>query len=154
MARPREGVLPVIKRTIRYLQKFPKCSLTVPNLDENAPMEIEGWTDSNWANDLRTRKSCSGGYITINGFCVSHGSKTQSNIALSSGEAELNAAVKNLSEMLGLRELIMEMHTTADGAVRADGGDVSARSSLSPSLALCVDASACKGMLLRREAAE
>ena len=150
MARPRQGVLPVIKRTIRYLQKFPKCSLTVPNLDESTPVEIAGWTDSNWANDLRTRKSCSGGYITISGLCVSHWSKTQSNIALSSGEAELNAAVKNLSEMLGLRELIMEMHTTADGAVRADGGDVSARSSLLPSLALCVDATACRGMLLRR----
>ena len=55
----------------------------------------------------------------------------QSNIALSSAEAELNACVKGLSELLGLSNLIGEVLR------------------LVPSLRLCTDASACRGMLLR-----
>ena len=65
------------------------------------------------------------------GAALAHWSKTQSNIALSSGEAELNAAVKGLSETIGLYNLIAETWR------------------VTPSVALCVDASACKGMVLR-----
>ena len=54
-----------------------------------------------------------------------------SNVALSSAEAELNAAVKGLSELIGLNNLISEtMH-------------------VKPTLTLCMDASACKGKKLR-----
>ena len=60
-----------------------------------------------------------------------HWSKAQSNVALSSAEAELNACVKGLSELIGLFNLISE----TIGVV--------------PSLKLCTDASACRGMLLR-----
>ena len=63
---------------------------------------------------------------------MSHWSKVQSNVALSSGEAELNAAVKGLSETIGLHNLISEIW----GVV--------------PTSRLYVDASACKGMILRR----
>ena len=70
----------------------------------------------------------------INDLCVAHWSKTQSNVALSSGEAELNSAVKALSEMIGLRLLLSEV-----------SGSVS-------SLSLHVDSFACKAMLLRQGA--
>ena len=60
-----------------------------------------------------------------------HWSKTQSNIALSSAEAELNATVKGLSELIGVYNLVQE-------TLRVNA-----------SLALYTDASACKGMLLR-----
>ena len=63
-----------------------------------------------------------------------HWSKMQSNIASSSAEAELNACVKGLSEGLGLLNLISE-------ALR-----------VGPSLSFCIDASACRGMLLRHGA--
>ena len=54
-----------------------------------------------------------------------------SNVALSSAEAELNAAVKGLSKLIGLNNLISEtMH-------------------VKPTLTLCTDASAWKGMIPR-----
>ena len=45
----------------------------------------------------------------INDLCGADWSKTQSAVALSSGEAELNAAVNTLSEMIGLRVLLTEV---------------------------------------------
>ena len=55
-------------------------------------------------------------------------------MALSSGEAELNSAVKGVSEAIGLQELIKEVFDV-HLAVR-----------------LNVDASACRGILLRQGA--
>ena len=68
----------------------------------------------------------------MNGTTVQHWSKLQSNVALSSGEAELNSAVKGVSEAIGLQGLIKEM-LDVHLAVRIN-----------------VDASACRGMLLRQ----
>ena len=62
---------------------------------------------------------------------MAHWSKSQSNVALSSAEAELNATVKGLSEIVGLHHLIEETQ------------------GVTVTLNLCTDASACKGMLLR-----
>jgi hypothetical protein len=95
---------------------------------------LEVWTDSDWAGDIETRKSCSGGSMQLGGTTVHHWSKVQSNIALSSGEAELNAAVKAISEAIGVKELMKEIL----------GIDVKIR--------LNVDASACRGILLRQGA--
>jgi hypothetical protein len=134
MSNPREGVIPVIKRVLRYLKRYPRCFVTVPRLAEGTSWSIQSWTDSDWATDPRTRKSCSGGYLMVNGFCIAHWSKTQANVALSSGEAELNASVKAISELIGLKVLLSEVSRGA------------------ASLSLHVDASACKGILLRQGA--
>ena len=63
-----------------------------------------------------------------------HWSKCQSNVALSSAEAELNATVKGLSELIALHHLIEETQR------------------VTVNLAIHTDASACKGMLLRHGA--
>ena len=89
------------------------------------------WTDSDWAGDIASRRSTSGGVIVYRGAILMHWSKSQSNVALSSAEAELNATVKGLSELIGLYHLIEETQK------------------VSVNLVLCTDASACKGMLLR-----
>ena len=65
---------------------------------------------------------------------ISHWSKTRSKVALSSGEAELNGAVKGISELLGVLGLAIELCDPPR------------------SLTLQTDASACRGMLLRRGA--
>ena len=65
------------------------------------------------------------------GVPVTFWSKSQSNIALSSGEAELNSSVKAISETLGVINLWEElMKSQLHSTVR-------------------VDSSACKGMLMR-----
>ena len=89
------------------------------------------WTDSDWAGDVNARRSTSGGLIIYRGTVLMHWSKMHANVALSSAEAELNATVKGLSEFIGLNNLISEtMH-------------------VKPTITLCTDASACKGMILR-----
>ena len=89
------------------------------------------WTDSDWAGDLASRRSTSGGVIEYRGAIMAHWSKSQSNVALSSAEAELNATVRGLSELIGLCHLVEETQR------------------VTLNLVLCTDASACKGMLLR-----
>ena len=62
--------------------------------------------------------------------CLGQWSRTQSCVALSSGEAELNAALKGGTELIGLRTMIREL-------------------GLDASLCICGDSSACHGTLHR-----
>ena len=134
MSRPREGVLNSLKRCVRYLKKYPSSSMMIPKGVDEGDDTMTVWTDSDWAGDLASRRSTSGGVIVYRGAILSHWSKSQSNVALSSAEAELNATVKGLSELVGLYNLIQETQR------------------VSVNLVLCTDASACKGMLLRHGA--
>ena len=54
-----------------------------------ADTTIEVYSDTDFAGCKETRKSTSGGVIMIGGHTIRHWSRTQSTIALSSGEAEL-----------------------------------------------------------------
>ena len=100
--------MPVLKRCVKYLTQFPTASLLIPREQSATEPVLTAWTDSDWAGDVQARKSTSGGVITYCGAALCHWSKTQSNIALSSGEAELNACVKGISELIGLGQLISE----------------------------------------------
>ena len=99
--------------------------------DENQGY-VEVMTDSDWAGDTQTRRSCSGGLISVGGNLIHHWSKTQQTVALSSGEAEMNASVKAISEGIGVTELLKEI------------GIKDVR------MTVYTDSSACKGMILRR----
>ena len=134
MAQPREGVLNSLKRCVRYLKKHPVSSMLIPNGVDEGENTMTVWTDSDWAGDIASRRSTSGGVVVYRGAILAHWSKSQSNVALSSAEAELNATVKGLSELIGLSNLIQETQRVP------------------VSLVLCTDASACKGMLLRHGA--
>ena len=93
--------------------------------------KLDVFSDSDWANNKTDRKSCSGGTVLLAGVPLSFWSKTQANIALSSGEAELNSSVKAVSECLCVMNLWEELFNQTLPA------------------ALHVDSSACKGMILR-----
>ena len=54
---------------------------------------------------MRTRRSTSGGAIMRGAHLISHWARTQQLVALSSAEAELNAAVKAAQEGLGIAHL-------------------------------------------------
>ena len=99
--------------------------------DENQGC-VEVVTDSDWASDTKTRQCCSGGLIRVGGNLVHHWSRTEQTVALSSGEAEMNASVKAISYGIGVTELLKEI------------GIKDVR------MIVCTDSSACKGMILRR----
>ena len=82
--------------------------------------ELSGFSDSDWAGCRRTAKSTSGGVIIRGGHCLKSWSSTQKNITLSSGEAELVAAVKLSTEMIGIMQLAQEWKMTMEGKVYVD----------------------------------
>ena len=66
------------------------------------PTEILVYTGSDWAGCQRTRRSTNGGAVMYGSCLVAHWSRTQVSVALSSAEAELNAAVKVACGHLGM----------------------------------------------------
>ena len=93
-----------LKRVFRYIKGRPKSILRFdwqPNSNDYYSL-----TDSDWATDLRTRRSTSGG-ITLRGrHLLSFWSKLQGGVALSSGEAELTSLTKGASELFCITNMI------------------------------------------------
>ena len=118
MSKPTVGDVIRLKRILRYLKGSPK----VVNKFEwqNPPKKIVGLSDSDWAGCTKTRKSTSGGFLMLGKHMITHWSSTQSVVALSSAEAELNALVKIISEALGLKNVLKAMNVNLPIEVRTD----------------------------------
>ena len=131
MSAPTEGTRDALLHVIKYLKSHKRCINKFTASLAPGDLKLDVYSDSDWANDKSNRKSCSGGTILLAGIPLAFWSKTQSNIALSSGEAELNSSVKAISEGLSVIHLYEELfHERLETNVH-------------------VDSSACKGMLLR-----
>ena len=103
MAKPTKDDLPKIKRMCRYLKGHPRAKLVYRHQAE--PEEFKVYSDSDWAGCQKTRKSTSGGILMHGDHAISHWSSTQSTIALSVAEAELNALIKGAVEATGAKNL-------------------------------------------------
>ena len=101
MAHPRVGDQVRMKRVIRYLKAHRRCRLNfcLPG-DAQAGNSVErqrlGWKDQ------ATRRSTSGVMISHGAHLLLIASRLQKTVALSFGEAELNAQVTGMSEGLGV----------------------------------------------------
>ncbi len=91
MSSPKEGDDQMIKRIIRYLKGKPRVAIRYHFQSESEGITV--FTDSDWAGDRATRKNTSGGVVCRGQHTISWWCKLQSNIALSSCEAELNPAL-------------------------------------------------------------
>ena len=107
MSNPDSADLVRLKRLVRYLKGRPRLVWSFPWQAETS--EVRVFSDSDWAGCLKTRRSTSGGLIMHGKHLLAHWSRTQATVALSSGEAEVNAALKAGSEGLGFRTLAQEM---------------------------------------------
>ena len=86
MSSPRNGDWVALKRVVRYLLGKPR--LVWRFVWQEKPKFLSAFSDSNWAGCHDTRKSTSGACFMHGSHLVKAYSRTQSNIALSSGEAE------------------------------------------------------------------
>ena len=96
-----------VKRIGRYLLGREKVVWMFPWKDGHGSLKV--FTDSDWAGDVETRKSTSGGIITIGEHCLKTWSTNQSSPALSSCEAEYYAVVDGASRALGMQTAAKEL---------------------------------------------
>ena len=118
MANPTKGDGRKLRRLGRYLKDSPRCVMEYPY--QGVVEELSGYSDSDWAGCRRTAKSTSGGAIMRGAHCLKTWAATQKNITLSSGEAELVAAVKMSTELIGVLQLAEEWGLKLSGQVYVD----------------------------------
>ena len=71
--------------------------------------EVTAYSDVDWAGDKQSRKSTSGGCLLIGTHLIKGWAKTQSFVALSSGESELYATLRAAAEILGLMAMAKDL---------------------------------------------
>ncbi|KAK8951274.1 hypothetical protein KSP39_PZI003194 [Platanthera zijinensis] len=106
MHNPSEDHMGAVTRILRYLKSSPGKGLM---FTKNAHLNIEGYTDADWAGNLMDRKSTSGYFTFVGGNLVTWRSKKQKVVALSSAEAEFRGMSRGLCELLWLRSLLTEV---------------------------------------------
>ena len=105
-----------LRHCLRYLAgtsayKFviqPTIQLTDHN---TTPLDLNVYTDADWAGCHLTRKSTTGFLIQFLGTTVHFGSRTQSVVALSSAESEFYAIGTGATEALHLKNFLKEILT-------------------------------------------
>ncbi len=118
MARPTVGDKRKLKRLARYLVGKPRVVLEYPFQAPEA--ELVGYSDSDWAGCKKTAKSTSGGMIMRGKHMIKSWSSTQKSITLSSAEAELVAAVKTCTEVLGVTQMAQDWGMEMEGRIYVD----------------------------------
>ena len=114
MSRPTEGGKARIKRVARYLVGAMRLVWKYHEMeDDDEKVMVDVYVDSDWASGW-SRKSTSGGMLTVNGVGVKHWSRTQKARALSSGEAEYYAMVTGCAEGLGMQSLAEDLGWKAE----------------------------------------
>ena len=129
MQKPTNADMARLKRIARYLYLHPRAVFKYPH--QYFPSSLTVYSDSNWANCLRTRKSTQGGATMFGSHCTKSWASTQAIISLSSGEAEYYGVVKATSVALGMQAMLQDM-------------------GISPTIHVYTDAEAARGIATRR----
>jgi hypothetical protein len=122
---PRVRDMNAAKRVLRYLSGTRSLGVKYSGINtvkSFSGIEIEGFSDADWANDRGDRKSISGWVVKLFGSVVSWSAKKQSTVSLSTCEAELYALCELTKEILWLRGLMSElgMQLSAPSTVHCD----------------------------------
>ena len=102
-----------VKRIMRYLRGTQDYGLLYTRNDKK---DVEGYSDADWAGDVNDRKSTSGYLFKMGGGAVSWRSKKQTNVALSTAEAEYMALASAAQEAIWLRQLNSELNHPSSSA--------------------------------------
>ena len=124
MSTPSQKSWESLKRLGRYLKGRPRMIQHYPWQSDCYDLHV--YVDSDFAGCLRTRKSTSGGCISLGSHVVKTWSTTQAIIALSSGEAEyygivrgasLGMGVQSVLQDLGVCQVKLRVHTDSSAAI-------------------------------------
>ena len=95
-----------VKKVFRYLQGTKSMGIVYKRA---RGVFLSGYTDSDWAGDVDSRKSTSAYVMMLGGGAVSWKSKRQDSIALSSTEAEFMASTQACKEVLWMKDFLGEL---------------------------------------------
>ena len=118
MANPKESSWVALTRMAKYLKRRPRCLIKLSY--QNATKSINTCVDADWAGEVATRKSTSGGLMQYGSHILKSWSSTQTVIALSSGESEFYSIVKGSSQSLGLQALMKDLNVIGNIKVLTD----------------------------------
>ena len=95
------------KRLLRYLKGTRELGIVYGGHKE--PLELVGYSDSDWAGDHETRRSTTAYLFQLAGGAISWKSRLQPTVALSSTEAEYMSACAAAQEAIYLRRLVTDL---------------------------------------------
>jgi transposase InsO family protein len=103
-------------RVVGYLREHPSRGLMF-DARGRQDVTLSGFTDSDHAGDLDTRRSVSGWGVFLSGMLIAWGSKRQSVVTLSSTEAEWYAATQLAQQLLWSRSILGELGFNQEEAI-------------------------------------
>ena len=106
MHNPSEDHMGAVIRILQYLKSSPGRGLM---FRKHSHLNIEGYTDADWAGSATGKRSTSGYFTFVGGNLVTWRSKKQNVVALSSAEAEFRSMTKGICELLWLKRLLIEI---------------------------------------------
>ena len=106
MSSPTELGWTALKRLGRYIVGRPRLIHHFPYQEATG---LEGYSDTDWAGCLRTRKSTSGGLLLLGDHVLKTWSSTQASVSLSSGEAEFYGVVRASGIALGHQSILKDL---------------------------------------------
>ena len=115
MADPTDGDWQRLKRLGRYLKGKPRLQQMLAWQQGQTTLKV--YSDADWAGCKDSRRSTTGGCVKIGAHMVKGWSKTQSLIALSSGEFEFYASLKAAAEGLGVLAMLNDLGWEMKGEI-------------------------------------
>jgi hypothetical protein len=113
MERPTEMHVAAIKRIMRYLKGTLSLGIMYKKVSGDV-LQLNGWTNYDYAGDLDDRKSTSGYLFMLGGGAVSWSSKKQPIVTLSTTEAEFVAAASCACQSIWLRNILKHLMVDQD----------------------------------------
>lgn len=108
---PSEQHVGVLKKVLRYLITTKRTGIRYDKRHAGIGVGVylHGFSDSNWAGDLETRKSTTGHVFTVSGGAVTCASRRQTITAQSTAEAEYVAAAEVSMEGKALLNIVVDI---------------------------------------------
>jgi hypothetical protein len=103
---PKTHHMDAVVRIIRYLKGNPGRGLLYKS---NGNLQVECYTDADWAGSLDDRRSTSGYCTFVGGNLVTWRSKKQNVVARSTAEAEFRSMAHGICEVMWLKIILTEL---------------------------------------------